>query len=350
MRRAPLFSKSFDQGERTRAELLVETVKRNEDNPRLIFSAEGMTQLRESIRNDGILVPLTVYRHGNEYIIIDGERRYRAAKDLGLLTIPCYVLPPPRDKMEYLLHMFRIHNVKEDWKLFPTAKKLEELIKSLKKQDPSRKTTNKALKAYTSMKISRIAQCRTLLTLPEKFQDQLFAEQKLEEKQDAIPSKWALTEDFFLELLGPIKALETDKRLKPLSDEIFAKHSKVEIIEKLVTKYKADHIPNITDFRLLTRIIKTSALSTNQRAKIVKEILTDKEYEITYAYDIYARAFYEVDSLERQCTGLTQALKTLRIEKVAEERRHKLLEKLEQLQSILAKRSHRLNSILSNSK
>jgi hypothetical protein len=239
--------------------------------------------------------------------------------------------------------------VKEDWKLFPTAKKVEELIESLKKQDPSRKISNQLIRAYTGMKVSRIAQCRTLLTLPEKFQKQLFQEEKLEEK-GVKPSKTTLTEDFFLELLGPVKVLDNEKRLKSLKVEISLKYSSHDIIERLVAKYKAEQIPNITDFRLLTRLLKSSALSVGQRAKILDDILTQQDYTIEYAYDIYARAFYEVDSLERQCAGLVQVLRTLRVERVAQERRQKLLDNLTQLQSIVTKRIHRLSVALSDTK
>src|SRR2546422_237263 len=213
----------------------------------------------ESIKISGILVPLTVYSDGERFTIIDGERRFRAATELKLLTVPCYILPPPRDKMEYLLNMFRIHNVREDWKLFPTAKKLEEVIRSLKEQDPDRKITNKLLATYTSMTTSRVAQCRTILTIPQRFKDQLFEEQKLEEK-GITPTKTTLSEDVFFEILKPVKTLDTNKS-KDIKKIVSQTYSREQIIGKLVTKFKSGNVSNITDFRLLGRILKTDAIS-----------------------------------------------------------------------------------------
>src|SRR5258708_32580585 len=63
-------------------------LERNPDNPRLIFREEDMLALQDSIKDQGILVPLTVYASGNKYRLLDVERRLRSGIKLGLPTVP----------------------------------------------------------------------------------------------------------------------------------------------------------------------------------------------------------------------------------------------------------------------
>ena len=64
----------------------------NPDQPRRTFSAESISQLADSIREQGVLQPLLVApAGGGRYMIIAGERRYRAGREAGLETLPCIV-------------------------------------------------------------------------------------------------------------------------------------------------------------------------------------------------------------------------------------------------------------------
>lgn len=59
--------------------------------PRKTFNEMLLQQLSESIKEHGVLQPITVRKSGKEYIIVMGERRYRASKLAGKTTIPCIV-------------------------------------------------------------------------------------------------------------------------------------------------------------------------------------------------------------------------------------------------------------------
>ena len=64
----------------------------NPDQPRRTFSEESISQLADSIREQGVLQPLLVAPSGNgRYMIIAGERRFRAGRMAGLETLPCIV-------------------------------------------------------------------------------------------------------------------------------------------------------------------------------------------------------------------------------------------------------------------
>jgi ParB family transcriptional regulator, chromosome partitioning protein len=64
----------------------------NPENPRLIFRENELKELEASIGQQGILVPLTVFTsRSNGFIILDGERRWRCARRLGLSKIPVII-------------------------------------------------------------------------------------------------------------------------------------------------------------------------------------------------------------------------------------------------------------------
>ena len=68
------------------------SIRPNPSQPRKIFRPEALSELSESIRNHGILQPLSVRRNGLGYELIAGERRLRAAQMAGLTEIPCIIM------------------------------------------------------------------------------------------------------------------------------------------------------------------------------------------------------------------------------------------------------------------
>ena len=63
-------------------------IKPNPFQPRKIFRAEDLQELVQSVKERGILQPIVVRKKGDQWEIIAGERRYRAAQKLGMLTVP----------------------------------------------------------------------------------------------------------------------------------------------------------------------------------------------------------------------------------------------------------------------
>ncbi len=72
--------------------LPLRAVRPNPAQPRKIFREEALQDLADSIRQHGILQPLSVRRSGTGYELIAGERRLRAAQIAGLGEIPCIVM------------------------------------------------------------------------------------------------------------------------------------------------------------------------------------------------------------------------------------------------------------------
>ena len=70
----------------------INLIKSNEAQPRKSFDDEKILELAESIKSNGIIQPLVVKKADNEYIIVAGERRWRAAKAIGIKEIPAIVM------------------------------------------------------------------------------------------------------------------------------------------------------------------------------------------------------------------------------------------------------------------
>lgn len=79
-----------DENERVQ-KLFVSSIRPNPDQPRKHFDQTSLEELASSIKQYGILQPLVVSPSGEEYIIIAGERRYRAAQIAGLDKLPAIV-------------------------------------------------------------------------------------------------------------------------------------------------------------------------------------------------------------------------------------------------------------------
>ena len=86
---------TLDSGkeDRTLRRIRVSEIARNPNQPRKYFDPEAIAQLAESIRQYGVLNPLTVRRApGGGYELVAGERRLRAARVAGLNDVPCLLI------------------------------------------------------------------------------------------------------------------------------------------------------------------------------------------------------------------------------------------------------------------
>ena len=72
--------------------LPAKSIRPNPAQPRKIFHPEALDELADSIRQHGILQPLSVRRVGSTYELVSGERRLRAAQQAGLTDVPCIIM------------------------------------------------------------------------------------------------------------------------------------------------------------------------------------------------------------------------------------------------------------------
>ena len=85
------------------------------NQPRQYFDAVKLASLSSSIKQIGIKEPLSVAKQGGKYLLVDGERRYRAAKEVGLKEVPV-IIEEHRDELSRRIEQFHLQEQHEGWK------------------------------------------------------------------------------------------------------------------------------------------------------------------------------------------------------------------------------------------
>lgn len=167
--------------------LPVEYIVPNPSQPRTMFVREGLEELAASIAQHGILQPLSVREVGGRYQLISGERRLRAARMVGLSSVPC-ILVEATDTESALLAL--VENLqRRDLDFLEEAMALRRLIvqHGLSQEEAARKVGKSQSAVANKLRLLKLApevletvktaglterHARTLLRLP--------AEQRLE--------------------------------------------------------------------------------------------------------------------------------------------------------------------------
>lgn len=99
----------------------------DKEQPRQEFDPVDLASLKKSITIKGILVPLTLEKLNGNYLIVDGERRYRCAIELGLDVVPAFV-DEPTSALERLIKRFHIQEQHKNWSLFDRARAIQKIL------------------------------------------------------------------------------------------------------------------------------------------------------------------------------------------------------------------------------
>jgi ParB/RepB/Spo0J family partition protein len=270
-------------------------MKPNPENPRLVFHEEDMNELLDSIKETGIKVPVSVYAEGSKYILLDGERRWRCSRKLNLQAVPAIVQPKP-NRLENLLMMFNIHNVRVDWDLMPMAMKLGEVRSLLEKANED--TSPKTLAAVTGVRLPTVKRALELLDLPARYQRMLLKEAEKPRAQQRIKP------DLFIEIY---KSLHVIERYVP---EVFDSVKKPEYIDALVNKYMSGVIDNVVSFRDISKIARaeTAGIRKEDAAPSILRLVRDKQYSVHEAYKDTVEAAYEQRTLTRKIESIAGEL------------------------------------------
>ena len=147
-------------------DLDIDLLQANPLQPRGIIIPESLNDLAGSIREHGILEPLVVAKTPAGYQIIAGERRWRAAKTLGLKTVPVLIKETtPQGMMEMAL----VENVqREDLNPIDRAQAFIRLMEEFG-------LTNKEIAQRISKSAAYISNSIKLLKLPDALKDGLLS-------------------------------------------------------------------------------------------------------------------------------------------------------------------------------
>ena len=142
----------------------IERIFRDENQPRKEFDKEKIEELAQSINKNGLIQPLIVTKKDSEnYILVAGERRWRASQIANLKTLPALLLPTDLDKDEISL----IENIqRENLKVTEEAQAYQRLIEK-------NNYTHDQLSKIVGKSRSHITNLLRILNLHEYFSDLL---------------------------------------------------------------------------------------------------------------------------------------------------------------------------------
>jgi len=194
-------------------ELDASMLQANPLQPRGVISPESLNELVESIREQGILEPLVVANTPAGYQIIAGERRWRAAKILGLVKVPVVV---KETTPQVMLEMSIVENVqREDLNPIEKALAYKRLI------DEFGLGTNEVAKRV-GKSAPAVSNTVRLLTLPDAIKDALVA--------------GVITEGH----VRPLISLGDQKAMLDLFKKILRENSTVRQTEDMARQVKAE--------------------------------------------------------------------------------------------------------------
>lgn len=134
----------------------------NPEQPRKMFDEAALAELSESIRQMGVIQPVTVRKNNDgKYIIISGERRWRASRMAGLERVPAYIREVDNDELHAMALVENIQ--REDLNSIEIALGMQRLV------DECRMTQDQ-LAEKMGMKRSSVSNYLRLLKLPEEIQ------------------------------------------------------------------------------------------------------------------------------------------------------------------------------------
>ncbi|MFC2149122.1 ParB/RepB/Spo0J family partition protein, partial [Candidatus Auribacterota bacterium] len=201
--------KQADKKESTANQLPIEKIRKSNYQPRIQFNEDSHKELVESVKKQGIIQPIIVRSAGDEFELVAGERRMRAAIDAGLSTIPVVIKDvSDKEAMELAL----IENImREDLDPIEEAKGYYRLIKEFS-------LTQEAIAEEVGKERSSIANSLRLLKLPGNIRE--------------LISQGLVSVGHAKVLLG----IPSERQMENICKQIVNKSLSVREVEKLIEK------------------------------------------------------------------------------------------------------------------
>lgn len=219
----------------------VNDIESNPRNPRELIGRKEVADIRESIKTmGGVLVPVVVYEERGKFILLDGERRWRASKELARVDpekyghIPANIIEKPLSPIENLETMFNIHQKRKEWSTAANAAAVNEILK---------------LKGDMSVRELMQVTCLPRVEINDALLFRKFPAQILKRCLDGK------LDEFYPILLG--RNLQSCEKIFP---DFMKRYNWEGLAECFITKVDKGFIRNSRDFMILSRIARTCAL------------------------------------------------------------------------------------------
>ncbi len=303
----------------------IEKIERNKFNPRERFNEEEEDELIESILNKGILNPIIVYKRKSDgkYIILDGERRYRACKKLNIKTIPARVLVREPDVLESLSLMFHIHNVRQEWTEFAISLTVKRIVDELGKTVEELSINDiRDLGKITSLTEYKIRKYLKFLDYPDDV-IKMFLTNEVNRKDKEGPDP-----DILLEMHKPIQDM------KEVMPDIIDKFSIRGIINICIQKKEEEVIKTNKEFRLIAQSL-TAVKKQEIDFKILHRNLNRFFSEVNYTPDrVYhetAETLYHYKNIKRSSESFLKELKSFELKNLDADKRREMVSILREI-------------------
>ena len=187
-------------------EILLSEIKPNPFQPRRIFDEEKIDELAQSIKQHGVFQPIILKRVKQGFIIVSGERRYRAAQKVGLVTIPAIIRQYEEAKVAEIALAENLQ--RENLTPIEEAEAYKIVMQNLK-------LTQQELAAKVGKSRSHVTNMLGLLNLPHEVQSML------------------LTGKISMGHARSLSKLEDESKILKIANQIISKQLSVRQVEEM---------------------------------------------------------------------------------------------------------------------
>ena len=240
-------------------------IRANVDQPRKSFDPEKISELAQSIKEHGVIQPIILNKEADTYVVIAGERRFRAAKSIGLTEIPAVIMNIDNKEV---LEISLIENIQRE-----DLNPIEEAI-AYKKLLVDFNLTQEEISNKVSKSRTAITNCMRLLNLDERVQDYLIDGVISEGHGRAIlglNDKEIQYEIAQMVIDDSLSVRQTEKLVKNFENE-----KKEKVIQKQSNIYYKD-IMNRLENHFGTKVFINS--KSKNKGKIEIEYYSEEEFE-----------------------------------------------------------------------
>lgn len=212
-----------------REDIPIDKIKPSPYQPRLTFDLED---IREGIRKDGLLIPLTIRRKDGHCELIDGERRLRVLKEKGYKIVPCDVIDIDDETARRT-----VYKVNKDRKNY-TAEEEARFFKKLNEEEGMKPYE---IETQLRVKHSWVQACLNVWKFPKDIQDTIFA------PRGKVPYKVYLTDIRDLEKVINRNIDESVAILREIIDKRATADEKREIVGRREKKIDEERIKKVEE-------------------------------------------------------------------------------------------------------
>jgi len=248
-------------------EVALDDIDPNAAQPRTYFDEKALKDLAQSIKNLGLIQPITLRKEGSRFIIISGERRFRASKLAGLTSVPAYIRLVNDQE---LLEMALVENIqREDLDAIEIALTYQRLLEEIG-------LTQESLSHRIGKERSTITNSIRLLKLSPDIQNAIRSGEISAGHGRALVSieDLELQQNLFKKIIaGNLSVRQTEQEAANLKNPKTANPKKTAVLPNIYKKAEK----NLADILDVKVEIKTA--SNGKKGKIVLDFKNEEQLE-----------------------------------------------------------------------